>query len=274
MGDGAEGSMPSAEFSGSAGSARFARNSPLTPPFQGGEFKLPLSLSRYSCPPMLPALAHIDAWIFDLDNTLYPASADLSGLIDVRMNLYIQRLMGLDHDAARTVQKQLFREHGTTLSGLMKSHGIDPHEFLGFVHDIEMDALEEDRRLVEAVARLPGRKLIFTNGDADYAGRVLERLGLSKSFEAIHDIHACAYQPKPHVASYESMVANLGVYPTTALFVEDMARNLKPAKAIGMTTVWVNNGSEYGDHEADSSFIDYEIRDVGHWLHEITGGLE
>jgi putative hydrolase of the HAD superfamily len=219
---------------------------------------------------MLAALSHINAWIFDLDNTLYPASADLFGLIDVRMNLYVQRLLGLDYDEARVVQKTLFREHGTTLSGLMKSHAIDPHEFLAFVHDIEMDALEEDRRLVEAVAKLPGRKLIFTNGDADYAGRVLERLGLSKSFEAIHDIHACTYQPKPHVASYESMVANFQVDPTTSLFVEDMARNLKPAKAIGMTTVWVNNGSELGNHEADTSFIDYEIHDVGHWLHEIT----
>jgi len=223
---------------------------------------------------MLAALDHIDAWIFDLDNTLYPASTDLFGLIDVRMNLYIQRLMDLDYDAARAIQKQLFREHGTTLSGLMRTHEIDPHEFLAFVHDIEMDALAEDRKLVEALAKLPGRKLIFTNGDALYAGRVLERLGLSKSFEAIHDIHACAYRPKPHVASYESMVAALGVDPTTALFVEDMARNLKPAKAIGMTTVWVNNGSELGNHEADLNFIDYEIHDVGHWLHEITGGLE
>lgn len=223
---------------------------------------------------MLAALDHIDAWIFDLDNTLYPASTDLFGLIDVRMNLYIQRLMDLDYDSARAVQKQLFREHGTTLSGLMRTHEIDPHEFLAFVHDIEMDVLSEDRKLVEALAKLPGRKLIFTNGDALYAGRVLQRLGLSKSFEAIHDIHACAYQPKPHVASYASMVAALGVDPTTSLFVEDMARNLKPAKAIGMTTVWVNNGSELGNHEADLSFIDYEIHDVGHWLHEITGGLE
>ncbi|WP_340314551.1 pyrimidine 5'-nucleotidase [Rhizorhabdus argentea] len=223
---------------------------------------------------MLAALDHIDAWIFDLDNTLYPATADLFGLIDVRMGLYVQRLLGVDADEAHQIQKRLFREHGTTLSGLMKNHEIDPHEFLAFVHDVEMDALEEDRRLVEAVAKLPGRKLIFTNGDAVYAGRVLERLGLSKSFEAIHDIHACAYQPKPHVASYESMVKAFGIEPTTSLFVEDMARNLKPAKAIGMTTVWVNNGSELGNHEADLSFIDYEIHDVGQWLHEITGGME
>lgn len=220
---------------------------------------------------MLPALRHIDTWIFDLDNTLYPASADLFGLIDVRMTEYCQRLLGVDWAEARRVQKQLFIEHGTTLSGLMKTHAIDPRHFLADVHDIEMDVLAEDRRLIEAVARLPGRKLVFTNGDADYAQRVLERLGLSQSFEAIHDIHACAYQPKPQIAAYDAMCAALNVTPQSALFVEDMARNLKPAKALGMTTVWVNNGSEKGDHEHHPSYVDYEIADVGAWLHEILG---
>jgi len=222
---------------------------------------------------MPPELRHIESWIFDLDNTLYPASADLFGLIDARMGLYVQRLLGVDPQEAYQIQKGLFREHGTTLSGLMLNHDIDPHEFLAFVHDIEMDALAEDRRIVDALALLPGRKLVFTNGDADYARRVLAKLGLSKSFEAIHDIHACAYQPKPHVASYASMTRALDVDPSTALFVEDMARNLKPAKAIGMTTVWVNNGSELGNHDADKSFIDYEISDVGQWLDEITGDM-
>lgn len=220
---------------------------------------------------MIPALAHIENWIFDLDNTLYPASADLFGLIDMRMGDYIQRLLGVEADEARRIQKNYFREHGTTLSGLMAAHGIDPHEFLAFVHDIEMDALAEDRRLVEAVARLPGRKLIFTNGDEPYARRVLAKLGLSKSFEAIHDIHACAYQPKPDPRSYAAMCAALKVDPARALFVEDMARNLQPAKALGMVTVWVNNGSEQLDHGAGPNFIDYEIADVGEWLHDIVG---
>lgn len=220
---------------------------------------------------MLPALGHIDTWIFDLDNTLYPASADLFGLIDVRMGQYVEQLLGVDAGEARRIQKALFVEHGTTLSGLMRTHDIDPHEFLAFVHDVEMDAVAEDRRLVEAVARLPGRKLIFTNGDEPYARRVLARLGLSESFEAIHDIHACAYQPKPDPASYAAMCRALNVAPLTALFVEDMARNLKPAKALGMTTVWVNNGSEHGGHEHHPDYIDYEITDVGQWLDEILG---
>lgn len=220
---------------------------------------------------MIPALDHIDCWIFDLDNTLYPASADLFGRIDVRMAAYIQRLLGCDPVEAKRVQKTYFHDHGTTLSGLMLHHGVDPHDFLDYVHDIEMDALAEDARLARAVAELPGRKLIFTNGDEPYARRVLGRLGLSESFEAIHDIHACAYRPKPELHSYVGMIARFGITPSTALFVEDMARNLKPAKALGMTTVWVNNGSERGDHEAHPDYIDFEIEDVGQWLDEILG---
>lgn len=220
---------------------------------------------------MLPALAHVRNWIFDLDNTLYPASADLFGLIDARMTEYVQRLLGLDWDAARKLQKDYFHEHGTTLSGLMAEHGVDPHEFLDYVHDIEMDVLEEDRRLVEAIARLPGRKLIFTNGDAPYARRVLERIGLSESFEAIHDIHACAYEPKPLPRAYERMAQAFDIAPAESLFVEDMARNLKPAKAIGMTTVWVNNGSEQGRGDDDRAYVDFEVADLGAWLHDVLG---
>jgi putative hydrolase of the HAD superfamily len=220
---------------------------------------------------MLPALAHIENWIFDLDNTLYPASADLFGRIDVRMGQFIQNLLGVQPEEARRIQKSYFIEHGTTLSGLMMSHGVDPHAFLEFVHNIELDALEEDKRLIRSVARLPGRKLIFTNGDQPYAKRVLEKLGLSHSFEAIHDIHACAYQPKPRAASYESMVEAFGIDPRRTLFADDMARNLQPAHAIGITTVWVNNGSEGGSRDVHPDFIDYETGDIGHWLESIMG---
>lgn len=220
---------------------------------------------------MLAALHHVRNWVFDLDNTLYPASADLFGLIDVKMTSFVQDLLGLDWASARALQKDYFHAHGTTLSGLMADHGVDPHRFLAYVHDIEMDALQEDRRLVEAIARLPGRKLIFTNGDAAYAGRVLARLGLSESFEAIHDIHACAYEPKPQPRAYQLMTQAFGIDPAESLFVEDMARNLKPAKAIGMTTVWVNNGSEQAREADDRAYVDYEVADLGAWLHAILG---
>ena len=228
-------------------------------------------LARYP-PAVLAALAHIDTWIFDLDNTLYPASCDLFGLIDRRMTAYVARLTGADPIEARRIQKRFFHEHGTTLSGLMTLHDIDPHEFLADVHAIEMDVLTEDRRLIDAIRRLPGRKLIFTNGDAPYARRVLAKLGLSDSFEAIHDIHACAYRPKPYEESYRSLCEALSITPATALFVEDMARNLRPAKALGMTTVWIDNGSEQGPLEGSLDYIDYRIEELGGWLDTILEG--
>ncbi|WBO22609.1 pyrimidine 5'-nucleotidase [Sphingomonas abietis] len=223
---------------------------------------------------MPPALDHIRAWIFDLDNTLYPASADLFGLMDVRMTAYVARTLGLDDLVeARRIQKSWFQQHGTTLSGLIDEHDVDPHHYLADVHDIDLDVLAEDARLARLIARLPGRKLVFTNGDEPYARKVLARLGLSESFEAIHDIHASAYKPKPHAASYAAMIEALGVDPRESLFVEDMARNLAPAKALGMTTVWIDNGSEQG-HDADRSYVDYTITDLADWLHSVLGDSE
>ena len=219
---------------------------------------------------MLPALAHIDAWIFDLDNTLYPASCDLFGLIDKRMTAYVARITGLPYDEAYQIQKSYFRQHGTTLNGLMAEYDIDPHEFLADVHAIEMDVLQEDKRLVDAIARLPGRKLIFTNGDEPYARRVLAGVGLTDSFEAIHDIHAMAYHPKPNLYAYTSMIEAFRLDPARSLFADDLARNLPPAKALGLTTLWIDNGSEQvGEDSGDA--IDYRTGDLGQWLDEIMG---
>lgn len=219
---------------------------------------------------MIAALRHVDCWIFDLDNCLYPASANLFELIDIRMGEYIQRLLGTNPVEARRVQKEYFHEHGTTLAGLMAAEGIDPHEFLDYVHDIDLARITADPALVAAIDRLPGRKFVFTNGDEAYAGRVLERLGLANAFDGMHDIHAMDYVPKPNPPSYAAMCKRHGIEPETALFAEDMARNLRPAKALGMATVWVDNGSERGSHDADESFIDYRTHDIGVWLNEIT----
>ncbi|MGS1015977.1 pyrimidine 5'-nucleotidase [Allosphingosinicella humi] len=218
---------------------------------------------------MLPALRHIDCWIFDLDNSLYPAATNLFALIDIRMGEYIQRLLDVGPEEARRVQKSYFHEHGTTLAGLMAAHGVDPHEFLDYVHDIDLARIVADPVVIGAVERLPGRKFVFTNGDAAYASRVLDRLGLGNMFDGLHDIHAMNYVPKPDPRSYAAMCACHGIEPGRALFVEDMARNLAPAKELGMTTVWIDNGSERGDHGADPAFIDYHIDDIGLWLTDI-----
>jgi putative hydrolase of the HAD superfamily len=221
---------------------------------------------------MIPALAHITCWIFDLDNSLYPSSADLFALIDVRMRQFIENLLGCDAEEAHRVQKAHFHAHGTTLAGLMIEHGVDPHDFLAYVHDIDLARISADPVVVDALGRLPGRRFVFTNGDAPYAGRVLERLGLAGLFDAIYDIHAMEYVPKPDPRPYAAMCEKLHIDPARAMFVEDMARNLEPAKALGMTTVWIDNGSERGDFGADPAFIDYHITDIGAWLTEILEG--
>ena len=220
---------------------------------------------------MTPALAHVDSWIFDLDNSLYPPSADLFALIDVRMGAFIQRLLGCDAEEARRVQKRHFLEHGTTLAGLMRDHGVDPHEFLDFVHDIDLARLAADPALVAALDRLPGRKFIFTNADEGHARRVLDRLGLANAFDGMHDIHAMDYVPKPNPPGYAAMCDRHGIDPARALFVDDMARNLAPAKALGMVTVWLDNGSERGGHDADPATIDYVAHEIGQWLESILG---
>ncbi|MEP9358478.1 pyrimidine 5'-nucleotidase [Sphingomonas sp. KR3-1] len=217
---------------------------------------------------MNPALSHVRNWIFDLDNTLYPVSANLFAMIDARIGQYVQNLLNLSPEDAHRVQKGYFHAHGTTLAGLMAEHGTDPHHYLADVHDVDMSVLEVNEALVEALARLPGRKLVFTNGDAPYAAKVLDKLGLGGTFEAIHDVHATQYRPKPDPLAYQGLCDAYGLDPHASLFVEDMARNLAPAKAIGMTTVWIDNGSEQGPGE-DRSYIDYTVTDLGAWLHSI-----
>jgi putative hydrolase of the HAD superfamily len=220
---------------------------------------------------MDPRFAHVRDWIFDLDNCLYPASAGLFDLIDERMGAYIQRLLDCGPDEARRVQKSHFHEHGMTLPGLMKEHGVDPHDFLEDVHDIALDRVQCDERLARMLPRLPGRRFVFTNGDAPYARRVLDAIGVSEHFEDLHDIHASGYRPKPDPHGYALLCERFGIDPAHALLVDDMVQNLAPAKALGMTTIWVDNGSERGNHNYDSRVVDERIGDVGQWLESILG---
>ncbi len=219
-----------------------------------------------------PDLAHIHSWIFDLDNCLYPASTGLFDLIDERMGAYIQRLLNCDAIEARRVQKAHFHAHGTTLAGLMAHHGVDPHDFLADVHAIELDRIAANPRLEAGLGRLPGRKFLFTNGDAPYAKRVLDRIGIAHHFDHLHDIHAAELRPKPDAHGYRLLIEQLDIDPARTAMIEDMAQNLKPAKMLGMTTIWVDNGSERGNHAYDPAFIDHHITDVAVWLDDILKG--
>ena len=225
--------------------------------------------SRFS-----PMFGHVTEWIFDLDNCLYPASTGLFELIDERMGEFIQQLLDCDPVEAKRVQKAHFHEHGTTLAGLMREHQVDPHHFLEDVHAIPLDRVSRDERLASALARLPGRKIVFTNGDAPYARRVLAALGISERFDELHDIHASELRPKPDEHGYRLLLDRLGIDPAHAVMVEDMAQNLKSAKKLGMTTVWVDNGSERGNHGHHPDYIDLTIADVGEWLEQMLGDDE
>lgn len=217
-------------------------------------------------------LNHIDTWIFDLDNTLYPAACNLFAQIDVRMTAFIAELLDVDPVEARRLQKDYFHEHGTTLNGLMARHGIAPGDFLEYVHDIDLTAVSAAPELERRLEGLPGRKIVFTNGSQAHAERVLDRLGVGHHFREIFDIQAAAFVPKPSVGTYEELVARFGFDPVRAIMFDDLSRNLLPAHQLGMTTVWVDTASEWSraPGPADRNHIDYVCDDLLGFLRRIA----
>jgi len=183
--------------------------------------------------------AHVRDWVFDLDNTLYPHQTNLFAQIDVKMTSYVSELLSLPRDEARKLQKDLYLEYGTTLSGLMAQHNIDPDDFLRKVHDIDYSWLKPDPALGDAIRDLPGRKFIFTNGDRGHAERTARQLGILDRFDDIFDIVAADLNPKPAQATYDRFVALHRIVGSDAAMFEDLARNLVAPKVLGMTTVLV-----------------------------------
>ena len=219
-------------------------------------------------------LAEIETWIFDLDNTLYPARCNLFAEAEARMADFIVHELGLTLTVAdaHALRRRFFLDHGTTLRGLMLEHGIEPRRFLDYVHAIDLSPVPPDPELVDAIAALPGRKLVFTNGTADYAERVIDRIGLTGQFLAIHDIIACDFLPKPDPSGYELLIRRHGVAPETALMVEDMARNLPPAAALGMTTAWVRTQKDWAREGAQPGDIHHVVEDLAPWLRAAASG--
>jgi putative hydrolase of the HAD superfamily len=217
---------------------------------------------------MQSPFAHIDTWIFDLDLTLYGPEANIMAQVRDRIALFVEKHFNIGSDEAHKIRHTYWKKYGTTLGGLMAEHKVDPNGYLDFVHDVDMDLLRPDADLRRQIISLPGRKLIFTNADAPYAERVLAARGLDNLFEDIFDIHRMQHVPKPAVESYDSLCAQLDINPARALFVEDSAHNLAPAKALGMTTIWVNHGTEAVSSNTEE-FVDQEIADLNDWLSSI-----
>lgn len=220
--------------------------------------------------------AHVTDWVFDLDNTLYPHHTNLFAQIDVRMTRYIEQLLELPAEEARLVQKQLYKEYGTTLKGLMELHRIDPDDFLEKVHDIDYSGIDASPALGAAIKALPGRKFIFTNGDRGHAERTARQLGILEEFEDIFDIVAAGLNPKPARETYDKFLALHRVAGPNAAMFEDLARNLHAPKALGMTTILIvpNNfeptfaeiWEQDPDHEDD---VDYVTDDLTAFLQSI-----
>lgn len=216
------------------------------------------------------AFAGTDIWVFDLDNTLYPAECNLFAEIDRRMGEFIARLLGVPFAHARHLQKTYYRQFGTTLNGLILVHKLDPKPFLDYVHDIDLTPVAESPELAAAIARLPGRKLIYTNGSRLHAERVAGKLGVLHLFEDICDIESSAYLPKPDARAYERMLKAHDVDPARAAMFEDMPHNLEAPHALGMTTVLVH--SSYMDHPIQQQIKDWKAPPAH--VHHMTEDLQ
>jgi len=211
-------------------------------------------------------LGSIETWIFDLDNTLYPASCRLFDQVQQRMNEYICTRLSVSPDQAAELRRTYFREHGTTMNGLMKVHNIDPHDFLAFVHNVDLACVPPDPALLAALERLGGRKIVHTNGSVRHAERLLDHLGFSGSFSGIVDIVAADFAPKPALAGYHLLLCRHAVAAETALMVEDIARNLAPAAELGMTTAWLRTGVDWAIAESDADYIHHVVDELAGFL--------
>lgn len=207
-------------------------------------------------------LTHVDTWLFDLDNTLYPLDSGLGGHIDRRITAYMMQVTGLPRDEAYVLQKQYLARHGLSLTGLMLDHGVSADEFHAIFHDLPLETLAQDPDLQAALARLPGRRLIFTNADGVHAERVAAHLGLSDLFDGVFHIGSADLAPKPSMAAFDKIIAAHAIDPKTTAFFEDAERNLKPAAQLGMTTVLV------GPHAAASTadFVHYRTERLAPFL--------
>jgi putative hydrolase of the HAD superfamily len=197
----------------------------------------------------------ISTVLFDLDNTLYPASSGLMHSVDTRITEYVQNLLGLELAEAMTLRRQYFVDYGTTLRGLQHHHAVDVEDYLAYVHDLALESfLASDAELDHLLSEVGATKAIFTNAPGDYARRVLEMLGIERHFEQIFDIRFHAFQPKPDPSAYQRVLAALGAAGAEVVFLEDTPQNLLPAHALGMHTILVGAeaapAADFADHSA------------------------
>jgi len=215
-------------------------------------------------------LQSIKFWIFDLDNTLYSGNTRVFEQVDKKMTEYISKKLKVDKEEAKKIQKNYFHEYNTTLNGMIKNHKINAHEFLEFVHDINIEFLQKDPELAKEIKRLDGIKIIFTNGSRKHALNVTKRLGVDQLFDDIFDIVDCNFIPKPLMEPYKKLVEKHKIDPKLCVLVEDIARNLKPAYEMGMKTVWIENNEPWASKFSDNNFVNYRTSNLPEFLRKIN----
>ena len=210
------------------------------------------------------AFAHVKTWVFDLDNTLYPPEVRLFDQIEVRMTAWVEQALGVDRETANHLRKHYWQRYGTTLAGLMREHDVDPAPYLTEVHDIDFSVLTPDPGLAEAIDRLPGRAIVYTNGSEPYARRVIAARGLGGLFDAVYGVEHAGFHPKPERRAFDAIIARDGFDPARAAMFEDDARNLAEPRALGMRTVHVAPLPEPAPH------IEHHTADLADFLARLT----
>ena len=211
-------------------------------------------------------------WIFDLDNTVYDIKLALFSKISSRITEYIIRTLSITREEANLVRSNMYKKYGLTLTGLMREYGIAPDEYLDYIHDVSHPELKYDEQLKLNLSNLGGRKFIYTNASQDHAKNILSAMGIATEFEKILDIKATGYLPKPDPKSYDIMLKSFDISANeigNSIFIEDTAKNLKPAKLLGLKTVWIENDFNLQDYREFSGFIDYKYSDLNSFLNDI-----
>ena len=215
-------------------------------------------------------LKKIKYWLFDLDNTLYSGDTKVFDQVDKKMSKFISEKLKVSEEEAKKIQKNYFHEYNTTLNGMIKNHDIDATEFLEFVHDVNLDFLKKDEFLGNQINKLNGKKIIFTNGSKAHAANVTGKIGIDKLFDGVFDIVDSDFYPKPSMEPYKKIIENYNIEPEYCIFIEDIARNLKPAHELGMKTVWIKNKEPWAAEYSDAEFINYRTDNLANFLKEIN----
>ncbi len=213
----------------------------------------------------------VETWIFDLDNTLYHVSAEMHGEVDELLGSFVSRFLGIDRVEARRIQKAYFHEFGMTLCGLIENHDLDPDEYFAHMLQADLSGIGHDPALVEAIGALDGRKVVYSNAPSAHVRQVLEQLGLTMHFDAVHDIEAAGFTPKPARAAYDELCRRYQIDPQRAVMFDDITRNLEPAAEIGMTTVWKKTDAEWAVDAEVSEYVHHVTDDLEAWLRALTG---